>query len=61
MCELWRIAARLLTDPHLVAGKVGVPTILFWEIGILQAHRRLDLPSHVREWREELLAACVIR
>ena len=52
--------ARALIDRHWAAGKVGVPAIVFWEIGLLQARRRLDLPSHVREWREELLLAGLI-
>ena len=52
--------ARALIDQHWVLGKVAVAAIAFWEIGMLQARRRLDLSSEVSEWRDELLAAGVI-
>lgn len=49
--------ARALIDRFWAAGKVAVPAIAFWEIGILHARGRLKLPSPVREWRDEVLAA----
>ena len=49
--------ARALIDRHWAAGKLAVPAIAFWEVGLLQARRRLQLPSPVREWRDKLLAA----
>ncbi len=52
--------ARALIDQLWKAGKVAVPAIAFWEIGLLQARRRLRLPSSVREWRDQVLAAGAI-
>ena len=52
--------ARALIDQLWAIGKVAVPAIAFWEIGLLQARRRLQLPSPVRAWREAVLAAGVI-
>jgi PIN domain nuclease of toxin-antitoxin system len=49
--------ARALIDQCWAAGKVAVPAIAFWEIGLLHARRRLRLPSPVREWRDAVLAA----
>ena len=49
--------ARALINRHWAAGKLAVPAIVFWEIGLLQARRRLQLPSPVREWRDKVLAA----
>jgi PIN domain nuclease of toxin-antitoxin system len=52
--------ARALIDQLWTIGKVAVPAIAFWEVGLLQAHRRLQLPSTVREWRDAVLAAGAI-
>ena len=52
--------ARALIDRFWAMGKVAVPAIAFWEVGLLQARRRLSLPSPVREWRDALLAAGAI-
>lgn len=51
---------RALIDRHWAAGKVAVSAIAFWEVGLLQARRRLELPSTVQEWREGVLAAGVL-
>ena len=52
--------ARALIDQLWAIGKVAVPAIAFWEVGLLQARRRLDLPISVREWRDAVLAAGAI-
>lgn len=52
--------ARALIDQLWTAGKVAVPAIVFWEVGLLHARRRLRLPSPVREWRDTVLAAGAI-
>ena len=52
--------ARAMVDQLWAVGKVAVPAIAFWEIGLLQARRRLDLPASVREWRDTVLAAGLI-
>ena len=49
--------ARALMDRLWASGKVAVPAIVFWEVGLLQARQRLDLPTSVREWRDAVLAA----
>lgn len=52
--------ARALIDQLWAIGKVAVPAIVFWEVGLLQARRRLVLPTSVREWRDAVLAAGAI-
>lgn len=52
--------ARVLIDRLWMIGKVAVPAIAFWEVALLQARRRLQLPSPVREWRDAVLAAGAI-
>lgn len=52
--------SRALLERHWAAGKVGVPAIAFWEVGILQFRSRIELPSPVRDWRDGILAAGVI-
>ncbi|MEO8441207.1 MAG: type II toxin-antitoxin system VapC family toxin [Betaproteobacteria bacterium] len=49
--------ARRMIDQLWASGKVAVPAIAFWEIGLLQARRRLKLPSSIMEWRDTILAA----
>ena len=52
--------ARAMLDQLWTIGEVAVPAIAFWEVGLLQARRRLQLPSPVREWRDAVLVAGVI-
>jgi PIN domain nuclease of toxin-antitoxin system len=52
--------ARALIDQLWAIGKVAVPAIAFWEVGLLQARRRVDLPTSLRDWRDAILAAGVI-
>ena len=52
--------ARTLIARNWADGKVAVPAIVFWEIGMLQLRRRLRLPSALRDWRQSLLDAGVI-
>lgn len=52
--------ARTLIARDWADGKVAVPAIVFWEIGMLQLRRRLRLPSALRDWRQSLLDAGVI-
>ena len=52
--------ARALIDRPWAIGKVAVAAISFWEVGLLQSRRRLDLPASVREWRDAVLAADAI-
>ena len=47
--------ARALIEQHWSAGDVAVSALSFWEIGLLQARGRLQLPVAV--WRSQLLAA----
>jgi PIN domain nuclease of toxin-antitoxin system len=49
--------SRALIEKLWPAGKVAVSAIAFWEIGLLQARRRLKLPSTVSQWRESVLSA----
>lgn len=49
--------ARGLLDRFWAAGQVAVPAIVFWEIGLLQARRKLALTVPVGEWRLQLLSA----
>ena len=51
--------ARALIDRSWSTGNIAVPAIAFWEAGLLQARRRLQLPSPLREWRDALLTAGV--
>src|SRR5581483_2214591 len=52
--------ARALIDRLWVTGKVAVAAISFWEVGLLQARGRLDLPMPSQEWRDAVLAAGAI-
>lgn len=49
--------ARALIDQSWARGRIAVPTIAFWEVGLLQARRRVELPGSLREWRDAVLAA----
>ena len=52
--------AGALIDKHWTAGGIAVSAVAFWEIGLLEARRRLRLPAPAREWRQRLLDAGVI-
>ena len=52
--------ARASIDRLWKTGRVAVAAISFWEVGLLQARRRLALPVSVREWRDAVLAAGAI-
>jgi PIN domain nuclease of toxin-antitoxin system len=47
--------ARNLISAHFQTGEIAVSAISFWECALLQARKRLDLPSSVNQWRSELL------
>jgi PIN domain nuclease of toxin-antitoxin system len=48
---------RALIKRHWPKNKVAVSVIAFWEVGMLQARRRLKLPVSIQEWRESVTAA----
>ena len=52
--------ARGSIDRLWTTGNIAVASISFWEVGLLHARRRLDLPISVREWRDAVLAAGAI-
>lgn len=52
--------ARATIDQFWQAGRVAVAAITFWEVGVLQARRRLRLPTGLGEWRDAVLAAGAI-
>jgi PIN domain nuclease of toxin-antitoxin system len=52
--------ARALIDKLWPLAKVAVPSIAFWEVGLLHSRHRLTLPMAVGEWRTALLAAGMI-
>jgi PIN domain nuclease of toxin-antitoxin system len=52
--------ARALIKRTWSAGEVAVPTIAFWETGLLQARGRVRLSMPVTEWRQALLAAGIV-
>ncbi|MBI2961511.1 MAG: type II toxin-antitoxin system VapC family toxin [Betaproteobacteria bacterium] len=52
--------ARMLINRHWARGEVAASAMSFWEIALLQARGRLDLPVTVDEWRGQLLAAGLI-
>ena len=49
--------ARALINKLWVRGEVAVCAMSFWEVALLQARGRLELPVNVDEWRGQLLAA----
>ena len=49
--------ARALINKLWVRGEVAACAMSFWEIALLQARGRLELPVTVDEWRGQLLAA----
>lgn len=52
--------ARALIERLWTTGKVAIAALSFWEVGLLQTRRRLDLPMSVHEWRDAILAAGAI-
>ena len=51
---------RLLIERLWARGEVAVCAISFWEVALLQARGRLELPVTVDEWRGQLLAAGLV-
>ena len=49
--------ARNLIQQLWPGGEVAVSAIVFWEIGLLQARRRLKLAFSLAQWRESVLSA----
>ncbi len=48
---------KALINRRWSRGEVAVCAMSFWEVALLHARRRLELPLPVHEWRVELLAA----
>ena len=51
---------RALIERMWTSDKVAVPAISFWEVGLLHARRRLQLPVAIGDWRDAILTAGVI-
>lgn len=51
---------RSLIDKFWNAGKLGVSALSFWEVGLLQQHKRLRLSTSTADWRESVLTAGVM-
>lgn len=49
--------AHALIEQHWGTGMVAVSALTFWEIGMLQERGRLQLPTAINDWRNELLTA----
>ncbi|MBM3648941.1 MAG: type II toxin-antitoxin system VapC family toxin [Alphaproteobacteria bacterium] len=49
-------SARQACDAALAANELGVPTIVFYEAGLLLRRGRVEGPSSVRIWRAQLLS-----
>jgi PIN domain nuclease of toxin-antitoxin system len=52
--------ARTMLERGWASGDVGVSATTFWEIGLLQARGRVQLPTSMRDWRAAVLAAGVL-
>jgi PIN domain nuclease of toxin-antitoxin system len=52
--------ARARIERFWADGKVAVPAIAFWEVGLLQTRGRLRLPTSIGEWRDALLQSGVV-
>lgn len=52
--------ARALIDRLWARGEVAVCAMSFWEVAILEARTRLELPAKIAEWRAQLLAAGLV-
>ena len=51
---------RTLINRLWARGEVAVCAMSFWEVALLQARGRLELPVPVHEWRGQLLAAGLV-
>lgn len=49
--------ARRNIEEDWARGTLGVSAISFWEVALLQARGRVELPLPVTQWRQDLLAA----
>lgn len=49
--------SRALIDRMWAKGAVAVSALTFWEVALLQAARRIALPSTIAHWRGERLDA----
>ncbi len=47
---------RALIDRRWAAGQVAAAAITFWELALLTARRRVELPAPAEEWRLQLLS-----
>ena len=47
---------RKLIDRMWVGNRVAVCALTFWEVALLHARRRIELPTPTGEWRVQLLA-----
>lgn len=52
--------ARALIERQWTSGGVAACAISFWEIALLEAKGRIELPVRVDEWRAELLEAGLV-
>lgn len=52
--------ARALINRLWARGEVAACAMSFWEVALLQARGRLELPVTVDEWRGQLLAAGLV-
>ncbi len=52
--------ARVLIEKTWTLGTLAVPAVAFWEVGLLEARKRIRLPVPVRQWRQSLLDAGLI-
>jgi PIN domain nuclease of toxin-antitoxin system len=52
--------ARALINRLWARGEVAACAMSFWEVALLQARGRLELPGAVEEWRDQLLAAGLV-
>jgi PIN domain nuclease of toxin-antitoxin system len=51
---------RALINRMWGRGEVAVCAMSFWEVAMLQARGRIELPAAIDEWRGELLAAGLV-
>lgn len=51
---------RTLIDRLWARGEVAACAMSFWEVALLQARGRLELPLSVEEWRGQLIAAGLV-
>jgi PIN domain nuclease of toxin-antitoxin system len=51
---------RALIDRQWALGEVAACAMSFWEVALLHARGRLELPLEADQWRSELLAAGLV-